>query len=50
MTILTGTTAAEVMAELATLEDPKVREVNQRHRDEIVRRQGVGAGASIARS
>lgn len=28
---LTGTTVAEVMAELAALEDPKAREVNERH-------------------
>lgn len=30
----TDTTAAEVMAELAALEDPKVREVNARHGDD----------------
>jgi len=28
------TTVAEVMAELAALEDPKAREVNERHRDD----------------
>ena len=33
-TTLTGTTVAEVMAELATLEDPKTREVNERHGDD----------------
>ena len=27
----TGTTVVEVMAELAALEDPKMREVNERH-------------------
>jgi hypothetical protein len=31
-TTLTGTTVAEVMAELAALEDPKTREVNERRR------------------
>lgn len=30
----TGTTVAEVMAELAALEDPKVRQVNERHGDD----------------
>jgi 3-methyladenine DNA glycosylase AlkD len=29
-----GTTVAEVMAELATLEDPKARQVNERHGDD----------------
>ncbi|WP_330285355.1 DNA alkylation repair protein [Streptomyces sp. NBC_00588] len=33
-TALTGTTVAEVMAELATLEDPKIRAVNERHGDD----------------
>ncbi|QPP05406.1 DNA alkylation repair protein [Streptomyces bathyalis] len=31
---LTETTVAEVMAELAELEDPKIREVNERHGDD----------------
>jgi 3-methyladenine DNA glycosylase AlkD len=31
---LTDTTVAEVMAELATLEDPKMREVNEKHGDD----------------
>ncbi|MEU6078433.1 DNA alkylation repair protein [Micromonospora sp. NPDC047074] len=31
---MTGTTVAEVMAELAALEDPKTREVNRRHGDD----------------
>ncbi|KFG01005.1 DNA alkylation repair protein [Streptomyces scabiei] len=31
---LTGTTVVEVMAELADLEDPKAREVNERHGDD----------------
>jgi 3-methyladenine DNA glycosylase AlkD len=35
-----GTTVAEVMAELATLEDPRVREVNERHGDD----HGVNLG------
>lgn len=30
----TGTTVVEVMAELAALEDPKMREVNERHGDD----------------
>ncbi len=30
---ISGTTVAEVMAELAALEDPKAREVNERHGD-----------------
>lgn len=34
MASLTGTTLAEVMAELAALEDPKTREVNLRHGDD----------------
>lgn len=33
-TALTGTTVAEVMAELAALEDPRMREVNERHGDD----------------
>jgi 3-methyladenine DNA glycosylase AlkD len=33
-TIATGTTVAELMAELAALEDPKAREVNARHGDD----------------
>jgi 3-methyladenine DNA glycosylase AlkD len=33
-TTLTETTVAEVMAELAELEDPKIREVNERHGDD----------------
>lgn len=33
-TTLTGTTVAELMAELAALEDPRAREVNQRHGDD----------------
>ncbi|MEV2240696.1 DNA alkylation repair protein [Micromonospora sp. NPDC049891] len=33
-TTLTGTTVAEVLAELAELEDPKTREVNERHGDD----------------
>ncbi|WP_341358406.1 DNA alkylation repair protein [Georgenia sp. M64] len=33
-TVTTGTTAAEVMAELAALEDPRIREVNARHGDD----------------
>lgn len=33
-TALTGTTVAELMAELAELEDPKAREVNERHGDD----------------
>lgn len=35
-----GTTVAEVMAELAALEDPKAREVNERHGDD----HGVNLG------
>ena len=34
MTATTGTTVAEVMAELAALEDPRVRAVNERHGDD----------------
>jgi 3-methyladenine DNA glycosylase AlkD len=37
---VTGTTVAEVMAELAELEDPKAREVNERHGDD----HGVNLG------
>jgi 3-methyladenine DNA glycosylase AlkD len=33
-TTVADTTVAEVMAELAALEDPKIREVNERHGDE----------------
>lgn len=33
-TTLTETTVADVMAELAGLEDPKIREVNERHGDD----------------
>ena len=33
-TALTGTTVAELMAELAELEDPRAREVNERHGDD----------------
>lgn len=33
-TALTGTTVAELMAELAKLEDPRAREVNERHGDD----------------
>ena len=36
----TGTTVTEVMAELAALEDPKIREVNARHGDD----HGVNLG------
>jgi 3-methyladenine DNA glycosylase AlkD len=39
-TAVTGTTAAEVMAELAALEDPKIRAVNARHGDD----HGVNLG------
>ncbi|AVT29981.1 DNA alkylation repair protein [Plantactinospora sp. BC1] len=39
-TTLTGTTVAEVMAELAALEDPKMREVNEKHGDD----HGVNLG------
>lgn len=39
-TIPTGTTVAEVLAELAALEDPKAREVNERHGDD----HGVNLG------
>jgi 3-methyladenine DNA glycosylase AlkD len=38
---LTETTVAEVLAELATLEDPKARAVNERHGDD----HGVNLGA-----
>lgn len=31
---MAGTTVAEVMAELAALEDPRIREVNERHGDD----------------
>ena len=31
---MTETTVAEVMAELAALEDPKTREVNEKHGDD----------------
>ena len=34
MTAVTGTTVAEVLAELAALEDPRIREVNARHGDD----------------
>ncbi|MEV7228618.1 DNA alkylation repair protein [Polymorphospora sp. NPDC051019] len=37
---MTGTTVAEVMAELAALEDPRAREVNERHGDD----HGVNLG------
>ena len=37
---MTGTTVAEVMAELTGLEDPKAREVNERHGDD----HGVNLG------
>ena len=40
-TAVAGTTVAEVMAELAALEDPKIRAVNARHGDE----HGVNLGA-----
>lgn len=33
-TVATGTTLAEVMAELAALEDPRSREVNEKHGDD----------------
>ena len=36
----TGTTAAEVMAELADLEDPRIRDVNAKHGDD----HGVNLG------
>jgi 3-methyladenine DNA glycosylase AlkD len=39
-TTLAGTTAAEVLAELATLEDPKIRAVNEKHGDD----HGVNLG------
>jgi len=39
-TTLTETMVAEVMAELAELEDPRVREVNARHGDD----HGVNPG------
>ncbi|TFV79291.1 DNA alkylation repair protein [Blastococcus sp. CT_GayMR19] len=39
-TTVTGTTVAEVMAELAALEDPKARAVNERHGDD----HGVNLG------
>ncbi|MCA0144225.1 DNA alkylation repair protein [Blastococcus sp. LR1] len=41
MTTTTGTTVAEVMAELAALEDPRARAVNERHGDD----HGVNLGA-----
>jgi 3-methyladenine DNA glycosylase AlkD len=34
MTAVAGTTVAEVLAELAALEDPRIREVNARHGDD----------------
>lgn len=37
---MTGTTVAEVMAELASLEDPKARKVNEKHGDD----HGVNLG------
>ena len=37
---MTDTTVAEVMAELAALEDPRAREVNERHGDD----HGVNLG------
>ncbi|WP_410649729.1 DNA alkylation repair protein [Amycolatopsis sp. cmx-4-54] len=37
---MTGTTTAEVMAELAALEDPRVRQVNEKHGDD----HGVNLG------
>ncbi|AUI58183.1 DNA alkylation repair protein [Amycolatopsis sp. BJA-103] len=37
---MTGTTRAEVLAELAALEDPRVREVNEKHGDD----HGVNLG------
>ncbi|GAA4987879.1 3-methyladenine DNA glycosylase AlkD [Nonomuraea thailandensis] len=37
---MAGTTVAEVMAELAALEDPKIREVNEKHGDD----HGVNLG------
>lgn len=40
MTAMTGTTAAQVMEELAALEDPKARAVNERHGDD----HGVNLG------
>jgi 3-methyladenine DNA glycosylase AlkD len=40
-TARTGTTVAEVMAELATLDDPKARVVNERHGDD----HGVNLGS-----
>ena len=39
-TTVSGTTVAEVRAELAALEDPRVREVNARHGDD----HGVNLG------
>ncbi|MGO4104102.1 DNA alkylation repair protein [Leifsonia sp. YAF41] len=39
-TVLAGTTVAELMAELAALEDPRAREVNARHGDD----HGVNLG------
>ena len=39
-TTVTGTTVAEVMAELAALEDPRAREVNEKHGDD----HGVNLG------
>ena len=41
MTSVAGTTVAEVMAELAALEDPRAREVNQKRGDD----HGVNLGA-----
>ncbi len=37
---MTGTTAAEVRAELSALEDPRAREVNEKHGDD----HGVNLG------
>jgi len=39
-TVLTGTTVAELMAELAALDDPRAREVNAKHGDD----HGVNLG------
>ena len=39
-TTVTETTVAEVMAELAALEDPRIREVNEKHGDD----HGVNLG------
>jgi 3-methyladenine DNA glycosylase AlkD len=38
---MAGTTVDEVMAELAALEDPRAREVNERHGDD----HGVNLGS-----